>query len=554
MINLRPTAFHQRGINFERLYDLAVVAICLISFTFSWIETIVNIDSHHWGLMYVPALDIHRGAIPYKDTAIIYGWLTTWIQSVFIGIFGEKATSIGIPTGITYALTLQLSYRVFLRFLPRYFAFFSTFVMFLLHPYIVYAWSNYFSYTFLLGAILLLPNTYHVSRRTLLAGVMLGLSLLCRYSAAVAILPPFFLFFIYCWLTEKSRRSSVLTGGSIFALGFLLPIGAFLSYLLSQGVLIDFWCQNQAITAAWGRGIGLSDVLPRLLISILKPVVNLTGFHDTKIRFFSLNFIAILFTLRGVLFNKVKKQQPEQGNNIFMLVSLVSLFGYFNSVHIYEIFRLINASSLGIGLVAYSCHALVRKVAVAGQLNLAVQAWLKLPLIILLIVPCMVWPDTLILKRSSSASSPWLLERLAGTSNAVPTIKLFEGKRLSQEYYNFYAQIENKLATYTQDYILVNQTSDPLLMVLRDLPRIQKLAIPISPKFSDCCHETQAIEQIISAKRAIIFSLSDLALPGYQVIFKQVWPREIPGYGNILGIPIENNWLYVLAPKPDPNS
>jgi Dolichyl-phosphate-mannose-protein mannosyltransferase len=511
------------------IYDLAVLIICGISFAFSWIETIVNIDSLHWGLMYVPALDVHRGAIPYKDTAIIYGWLTTWIQSVFIGIFGEKLTSIGIPTGITYALTLQLSYRVFLRFLPRYFAFFSTFVMFLLHPYIVYAWSNYFSYTFLLGAILLLPNTYRVSRRTLLAGVMLGLSLLCRYSAALAILPPFFLFFIYCWLTEKPRRRAVFAGGSIFAIGFLIPIGAFLGYLLSQGVLADFWCQNREVVAAWGGGVTLANIIPKLLTCIIYPGWGVTGFHDARILFFSLNFVGVLLVLGRIIRRKL--------GNTLVLVSLISLFGYLNTAHIYEVFRLINASSLGIGLIAYICAAL------------SVKGWLRLPLIILLVAPCFIWADDLILARNSSSYYPWPLSRFEGTNNAVPTMKLFEGKRMSQKYYNFYAQIDQKLAKYDDRYIVLNNTADPLLTVLRNRPRATQLSVPISPGFSACCRESTKIDQIIGAKPAIIFSLSEPKIPGYTVLFKQVWPYQVPWLGNMLGKRMENNMLYVSAPE-----
>jgi Dolichyl-phosphate-mannose-protein mannosyltransferase len=519
-----------------RIYDLAVLIICAISFTFSWIETIVNIDSLHWGLMYVPALDVHRGAIPYKDTAIIYGWLTTWIQSVFIGLFGEKFTSIGIPTGITYALTLQLSYRVFLRFLPRYFAFFSTFVMFLLHPYIVYAWSNYFSYTFLLGGILLLPNTYRVSRRTLLAGVMLGLSLLCRYSAALAILPPFFLFFVYCWLTEKSRRRSVWAGGSIFAIGFLIPIGAFFGYLLSQGVLADFWCQNQAIMAIWGGGVTLTNIIPKLLTSIIYPGSGITGFNDARIMFFTLNFIGILLVLGRV----IRKKLDNTLDNTVVLVSLISLFGYLNTAHIYEVFRLINASSLGIGLIAYICETLKAK----GRLRLL--------LLIVLVAPCFVWADSLILARNSSAYYPWQLSRFEGTNNAMPTLKLFEGKRLSRKYENFYAQIDQKLAKYDDRYMVLNNTSDPLLTVLRDRPRATQLSVSISPGFSDCCREAAKVEQIIAAKRAIIFSLSEPKIPGYTVLFKQIWPYQIPWLGNMLGKPMENNMLYVAAPELKP--
>ena len=60
-----------------RVFDFSVLLICCLSFGFSWIESRVNLDSHHCGLMYVQALDLKRGLIPYKETFTIYGILTS---------------------------------------------------------------------------------------------------------------------------------------------------------------------------------------------------------------------------------------------------------------------------------------------------------------------------------------------------------------------------------------------------------------------------------------------------------------------------------------------
>src|SRR2546429_1695685 len=96
------------------IFDTLVFLICCLSFVFSWIESSINEDSHHWGFMYAQALDIKRGLIPHKDTLIAYGYLTTWIQSISLSLFGERLISIGIITGVFYSLSLFLSYRIFL--------------------------------------------------------------------------------------------------------------------------------------------------------------------------------------------------------------------------------------------------------------------------------------------------------------------------------------------------------------------------------------------------------------------------------------------------------
>ena len=54
--------------------------------------------------MYVPALDLKHGLVPYKEILIAYGYLTTWIQSVSLTVLGDSLMSIGIVTGLFYSL------------------------------------------------------------------------------------------------------------------------------------------------------------------------------------------------------------------------------------------------------------------------------------------------------------------------------------------------------------------------------------------------------------------------------------------------------------------
>jgi hypothetical protein len=132
---------------FDRLnvFDLLVVLMCLASFCCSWIESMVNYDSLHWGWTYGPILDLKRGAIPFSEIFMAYGYVPALVSVMALTVFGERLMNIGIVTGLFYSLTLFLSYRVFVSFLQKQLAFIAVLLVFLIHPYIIYPGVNYYA-------------------------------------------------------------------------------------------------------------------------------------------------------------------------------------------------------------------------------------------------------------------------------------------------------------------------------------------------------------------------------------------------------------------------
>jgi 4-amino-4-deoxy-L-arabinose transferase-like glycosyltransferase len=92
--------------------------------------------------MYANAADLNRGLIPYKEIFIQYGFLTTFIQSLSLNIFGNTVVSVGIITGIFYAANIYLSYCLWRKILNRWSSALSSVVMFLVHGYVIYPWAN----------------------------------------------------------------------------------------------------------------------------------------------------------------------------------------------------------------------------------------------------------------------------------------------------------------------------------------------------------------------------------------------------------------------------
>jgi hypothetical protein len=532
-------------------YDLAVMAICGISFGLGGIESLVSADSLHWGLMYGQALDVHRGLIPYRETALIYGWLTSWMQAFAIGMFGERLITIGWLTSVFYATSLFLSYRILLRFLPKYFAFFVVFWIFLIHPHFTYVWSNYYSYTFLLVAILLLPIRFQPSRRVLLAGVALGLALLCRYSSLMGIVPPFVLYWLYQLWSHTAERRRTVWGGLVLGLGAVIPLGAFAGYLWTQGAWADFICQNQTLIAAWSPPVTLPDVLTRLAANIWygSDTKNQALLGDLRLGFFSVNFWGSLIFLFTVLINRLRKALPKSPQfDPIILVSLITLCGYLNSYHLYEVFRLINSASLGFGVIAYGIWQISRRFSSVG---------VKLGLLVPMVCLCFVWADGLILQRNASNYHPWAWGHLSGKAQWEDQVDVLRGKLVTAEYHSFYQRITQVLARYDRSYSIINGTNDSVLAVLSDLPRVQKLVMSVAPAFEDCCQNPARIEQQIVARKAILFAFVDPKIPGYKVVFRELWPYEVPFLGRAFfgddrspspNTPLEGNVLHIVVP------
>ncbi|MEH1944085.1 MAG: hypothetical protein V7L01_28245 [Nostoc sp.] len=504
------------------IFDFSVLLICCLSFGFSWIESILTSDSPHWGLMYVQALDLKRGLIPYKDTFTSYGIITNLIQSLSLTLFGERLISIGIATGIFYSLSLFLSYQIFLKFLPKYAAFFSTLLIFLLNAYITQPWSNYYCYTFFLLSIFMFFSKIN-KKNVFLSGLFLGLSLLCRYTSFQAILPPFILFFAYEIIFQKKTTKSRLV---FFGLGFLFPTLLFLLFLFSNGLLYDFWIHNQIILLEAAKnedGLTILNIFPDLFKSMFITFGN--DIADSRIIFFTIIFCWSFITL-FYLFNKLfLKKNLAQDEALVMEFCLVTLFGYLNGINSYDFFRLINGSSLGVGVIIYSV------IQTSQRFGRKIKIIILLPLISI----CFIWASSLIFSASATSAAyvPWKLDILMGKGIISTEISIFKGKILSPKYHEFYREIYQHISKYQNSHYIINYTEDSVAMVINNLPKVQMTSWYIGLIEQAYPEERKKIQQIINTKKAVILSDEDLHLPGYKVIFSKPWlSGEVQWLGN----------------------
>lgn len=502
-----------------------VIIICLASLGCSLIESIVNNDNHHWGAAYVIALDLKRGAIPFSEVIIFYGYLTTWLHSLSLSLFGERLLSIGIITGLFYSFTLFLSYLVFLQFLKKNLAFFSVLLLFLIHPYIIYPGPNYPVYTFQLVALLFFLRYPQGHLNGFLAGFFLCMAFLARFTSIQAILPPFAILLLWDFFANKGERKNAINKILIVSSGFLIPLVVFLAYLLMNSALSAFFYENKMLAITWG-GIGDIDIYLNFLASILQIVPSYAS--DFRGKLFTIILFVCLFIMVREVVRKISGNDTKSiyaGCDI-MAVCLVAIFGYLNSIHVYETARLVNGAALGVGLCALAFY----------NLYIKFPKPLKYILVSLVIGLALFLSVTLFFVRTSSAYYPWRMDILRHNGVTNNTIGIFKGKILTKEFNDFYQDVYNAIAPYKDHCVIINYTPDCVALIMNDLPRVQ-----ISPMHFSWLEDMTKQAKLIGECKAVVLSYKPLDFPGYNTIFKKPWPDEIPWLGG--------GYLFIYAPK-----
>ncbi|MBD2176630.1 glycosyltransferase family 39 protein [Pseudanabaena sp. FACHB-1998] len=524
--------------------DLLVICVCLVSLVFSIIESRVNIDAHHWGFMYANATQLNQGLIPFKDIFIQYGFLTTWIQAFAMHFLGDTVVAVGIITGVFYSINIYLSYCLWQKVLNRWLSAVSALLMFLVHGYIIYPWSNYISYTFLLLALLLIVNSQERKSYYILSGVFFALNVLARQTSLVPTLIPIELYFVYSYLISKNEHQlskKKLINIAIFNLSIATIFIVFYLYLVRVAALKDWYLQSVTILDFYEELLGNRfQLLKSLVKNLIRGLLGVTNFYETRFKYPRLMIYSFMFLnciiICARLASKIFRIKPPKNTNIsqsLFLLSSISLVGYLQSVHIYEIFRLQSASSLGIGLTIFSLDRVLK---IFGKWK---NLFLVVPIVFLTILLC----KDVIFVQNASVYFPWDQKQLiSGELREPQKLRFLQGKLYDFDTITYYETLKDEIEKYSDqlDY-LVNYTPNSYVLFLSDKFRnIQKSpfynARLSSLIFSE---EENKISELFEQKKAILVTSYPERVPiNYCYVHSLVKP-----------IPYISLPLYVTIPK-----
>ncbi|OGW75842.1 MAG: hypothetical protein A2Z72_04235 [Omnitrophica bacterium RBG_13_46_9] len=327
---------------------------------------------------------------------------------------------------------------------------------------------------------------------------------------------PFLFLLAYETFVSKTSKGDIFKKFLSIGLGFTVPIIIYFGFLLYNNAINELISQQTVQISLYEE----TRSLPFLFLVFLKNIflARTCALTDSRSYFYTmvffLNAFMFLYFLKKTL---LQKQALNRHENIIAAICVFSLFGYMDSFHMYEILRLNNGASLGVGIFIYLYIKVFR----------SWKTGFRFALLLPLCVLCCVFMNSLIFKRTSSAYIPWNPDILKGKGVSTTEIGVFRGKLLAKSYCDFYNEILQKISENDPSYYIVNFTRDAIAVIINDRKRVQILPYYF-PKLSYACTgESEKIQKMIDQKKAVILSAEDLKIPGYKVIFNRPFPKEI---------------------------
>jgi len=519
------------------LPDIFLLTCCMVSIFMSVIESRVNINALDWGMMFANAVDLNRGLVPYREIYIQYGLLTTLIHSFTLKVLGNFVPSIGIVTGIFYTASIYLCFLLWQKIMDKPLAALSAFLMFLIHPHIIVPWSNYFAYTFLLFFLLLFTMRPQRAGLSFLSGVFLGLCFLARQTYVLSVMTALYVYMFYRYYTHESSREDQAKKIAFMHFGLFVVVVIFLLFLFINSALDDWFLNIKAMDIYTGSFLVFAKLLLKFIYALVTGTAagaTKAGQKDIRSWIYTLVFFNTLLVLARIF--KHRRMSPlDEKKSLIFLFGLITLFGYLQSLHVYEVFRLQNISSLGIGILLF---CLYNEAAAYGKWRqrLAFDAPLALTIVLM--------ASTAVFTVTSSQYQPWNRKLLFGNRLSAPRgINVLKENLYDEKMRVYYESINGKLNEYAGKFdYLINLSYNCFIPFLSSNFKYVQKAPFYDRIFSDLVFddEKMKIRALLDGGRAVLFTEYLQLVPrNYKVVMAAKNP----------GIPYLEQIMYVAIPR-----
>lgn len=458
-----------------------------------------------WGLILSNAKDLTNGYIPYQEIFIQYGYLTALIHAIAFTFLGGNLLSLMAITSAMYASGLVLIYHLSLTLkLTKHEALLLLLLYIFFHPILIYPWSNYLAFPFLL-----LGLKYNIDPKGgLLAkfysGLFLSLAVLTREGLAPAVI----LFMIgTCFFQYLSSREALKNIKEILIsfVGLLVPIAIFLYYLVDQNLLM-YW-KNIAwdvpklyAEVMFTHMRGFTIYRPWSILPLLQPLWDqikhsFIQFEPRWILFGLIVVVNALVFLKGLINRRYLDQHLME-----VKISLFSLVLLSSTLHLPELFRVITGSAIGVLNVWVSVK------------NCRHRTWLYC--ILMISFALTLFPSGTGYKFSTTN---YFFPSAAQRSAARPISQPLEfgGQKWSQEIVDFYFEIKQDLGLVktkcpTIRY-LANDTHDAFLQVISPLIRYQLAPFWLFPEMVALRSELDLSKKMSLARDLVLLQSTRIA-------------------------------------------
>jgi hypothetical protein len=319
----------------------------------------------------------------------------------------------------------------------------------------------------------------------------------------------------------------------MFNAGMIGVIGVFLLYLVKVSALEDWINQSFTIGIYYKSAFTPKSIFRGLVRGILLP-------RAARLLLYSLVLFNALIICKTVFpkgLDKLKKNQQQfsERDKLLFLFASVTLFGYLQSVHIYEVFRLQSSSSLGLGLLIFYLDNFSNRF----------KRWKKVVFIAPVICAFIYLSYTLLFHRNYSVYYPWNRNLLFSNQLKEPeNIQMLQGKLYNEETRIFYETLTKTISDYDcqLDYLVYFTKDSYIPRLSKSFKTVQRSPlydIKLSKLiFQD---EQDKISQLLTQGKAVLIAAQIKQVPeNYRVVLEAKTAK---------GIPWVQKRIYIAVPK-----
>ena len=336
---------------YEIIINFFIYTLIFSSIYLGYNHGISSQDYHHSFYILSTLIDYQNGLKLYKDIFLQYGPGQVILFNFLSNFIKINLTSISLITSIVYALNLFILFKIFKKFLPINISFYFILIIFLIHPYNIYPWPDYFS-GFCITSFFYFFLNQKLKINYFFSSLFLFLAVFFRSTYLIGILLSII---SYCVLLLVLNEKNSIKNIFVYFFSFL---SFFFIILICLGS-IQAWYEQSigqiSVYAGTTKHIELYDKITAYIgefgFIVLKigyyfinsslKLFNFLNFENLPFIFFILvNFYYIFLVF-------VKKIKMTDENKKFIFISILGLFGFIQALVLMEIFRIVN-SMMGI--------------------------------------------------------------------------------------------------------------------------------------------------------------------------------------------------------------
>lgn len=474
-INLK----NNKILHFHSLSFLLILAVIVISV---W-QGRYSIDAHHWGLMLSNAKDLYEGKLPYKEIFIQYGILTAVTHAVSYVFLGGNLIGLILITSIYYGIGLWVLYilAAYITSSNRL-AFYVLVSAVLIHPIVIYPWSNYIAFPFLMIGVYGIIRYSNKYIYRFYSGMILGCAVLSREGLAPAVIVFICSSIIIDSFVNKSNYSQIIKSIFVSMIGLAIPVLLFFIYLNTLG-LFPYW---HIIAWQLPKSYATTMFAHMSGLNIFNPLFNtlINGFVELNAR---LIIFTVLFVtnLISICINILWLRKKNQAIN-YLKISIFTMLLVSSALHSPEIFRMSTGSVLGL-------------ITVYGVMKV-----LKIDVIFFVSSLFFLIPG---ITKSENGNIFFPTSSMIEISEKVNSPKYFKGQLWQKSRSEYYKNIEKDLKEIDQANCNItyhfNYTMDAFLQILSPFAQYQ-IAPFYTGEYISSLRSDIGSKGVMEAKRKII--------------------------------------------------